>query len=108
MYVQTVEFDTQGLTHAEYERFCQEAVPAIAEVPGVLGKLFLADPDSSRCAGIYTFTDRDAAEAYLRGELFQAAIADNPAIANLRIRGSELLEQPTRALDEALAAAGAR
>jgi quinol monooxygenase YgiN len=105
MYVQTVEFDTQGLTHAEYERFCQDAVPAIAAVPGVLGKLFLADPDSSRCAGIYTFTDRDAAEAYLRGELFQTAVAANPAIANMRIRGGELLERPTRALDEALVVA---
>jgi hypothetical protein len=105
MYIQTVEFDTQGLTHAEYERFCQEAVPAIAEIPGVLGKLFVADPDSSRCAGIYTFTDRDAAEGYLRSELFQTAIAANPAIANLRVRGGELLERPTSALDEALAVA---
>jgi hypothetical protein len=51
MYVQSIEFDTQGLTHAEYERFCQDAVPAIAEIPGVLGKLFVADPNSSRCAG---------------------------------------------------------
>jgi hypothetical protein len=105
MYVQTVEFDTQGLTHAEYERFCREAVPAIAEVRGVLGKLFVADPDSSRCAGIYTFTDRDAAEAYVRSEFFQTAIAANPAIANLSIRGGELLERPTRALDEVLAPA---
>ena len=105
MYVQTVEFDTQGLTHAEYERFCQEAVPAIAEIPGVLGKLFVADPDSSRCAGVYTFTDRAAAEGYLRSELFRTAIATNPAIANLRVRGGELLERPTNALDEALTVA---
>jgi hypothetical protein len=39
------------------------------------------------------------------GELFQTAIAGNPAIANVRTRGSDLLEAPTRALDEALAAA---
>ncbi len=109
MYVQIIDFDVQGLTRSEYEAFCSEAVPAIAAIPGVLGKLFLADADSSRCAGIYTFTDRDAAEQYLRSDLFQGAIAANPAIANLRTRGSELLERPTRALDDALAfAAGAR
>ncbi|HET8755097.1 MAG TPA: YdhR family protein [Solirubrobacteraceae bacterium] len=109
MYVQIIEFDAPGLTHAEYAQFCDQAVPAIAEVPGVLGKLFLADPDSSRRAGIYTFTGREAADAYLRSDLFRAAIATNPAIANVRARGSELLERPTRALDDALAAgAGVR
>ena len=64
---------------------------------------------AASCAGIYTFTDRDAAEQYLRSDLFQGAMAANPAIANLRTRGSELLERPTRALDDALAlVAGAR
>ena len=102
MYVQIIEFERQGLTRAEYEEFCVSAVPAIAEIPGVLGKLFLSDTDSSRCAGIYTFTDRDAAEQYLRSDLFQGAMAANPAIASLRMRGSDLLERPTRALDDAL------
>lgn len=103
MYVQIVEFELQGLTSDEYETFCEKGVPMIAAVPGVLGKLFLADANSNHRAGIYTFTDREAAEAYLRSELFQTAIAGNPAIANLRTRGSDLLEGPTRALDDALA-----
>jgi len=107
MYVQIIEFEVPGLTRVEYEEFCADAVPAIAAVPGVVGKLFLADADSSRCAGIYTFTDRDAAESYLRSELFEVAIATNPAIANVRTRGSELLERPTRALDDTLALAAA-
>lgn len=108
MYVQIVEFDVRGVSRDEYEQFCEEAVPAIAATPGVLGKLFLGDADFGRSTGIYTFTDRDAAEAYLRGEFFQAAVATNPAVANVRTRGSELLERPTRALDDALAAAGVR
>ena len=109
MYVQIIEFELQGLTRADYEEFCVKAVPAIAEIPGVLGKLFLSDTDSSRCAGIYTFTDRTAAEEYLASDLFQGAMATNPAIANVRTRGSELRERPTRALDDALlSAAGAR
>jgi quinol monooxygenase YgiN len=103
MYVQIIEFEVQGLTRAEYEAFCTDAVPAIAATPGVVGKLFLADADSSRCASIYTFTDRDAAEEFLGGELFQGAIATNPAIVNVRTRGSDVLERPTRALDDALA-----
>lgn len=105
MYVQIVEFELQGMTGPEYEAFCEQAVPAIAQVPGIVGKLFLADADSPWCAGIYTFADREAAEAYLQSELFRTAIVGNPAIADVRTRGSDLLEAPTRALDEALAAA---
>ena len=105
MYVQIVEFELRGMTAAEYEALCEKAVPAIAEVPGVVGKLFLADAHTSQRAGIYTFTDREAAEVYLQGDLFQNAIARNPAIANVRTRGAELLEGPTRALDATLAAA---
>lgn len=105
MYVQIIEFEVQGLSRAEYEAFCEEAVPAIAQIGGVLGKLFLADVESNRCAGIYTFTDRASADAYLRSDLFRGAIATNPAIANLRTRGSELLERPTRALSDELAVA---
>jgi len=104
MYVEIIEFEAPGLTHAEYAEFCEAAVPAIAQIPGVLGKQFVADPESSRCAGIYTFTDREAAAAYLRSELFTGAIATNPAITNVRTRGGDLLERPTRALDGALAA----
>ena len=108
MYVQITEYEVHGLTRAEYEQFCETAVPAIAAIPGLLGKLFVADPDSSRCAGVYTFTGREAAEAYRASDLYRDAIATNPAITNVRTRGGELLERPTRALDEALvAAAGA-
>ena len=107
MYVQIIEFETRGITREEYEAFCQEAVPAIAQIPGVVSKLFLADAETSRRAGIYTFTDRARAEAYLSSELFQTAMARNPAIANVRTRGAELIEAPTRALGgiPALAAA---
>ena len=105
MYVQIVEFELRGMSAAEYEAFCEQAVPAIAQVPGVVGKLFLADADSRWCAGIYSFANRVSAEAYLSSELFQTAMAGTAAIANVRTRGSELLEVPTRALDEALAAA---
>ena len=105
MYVQMVEFELQGMTAAEYEAFCEQAVPAIAQVPGLVGKLFLADAGSRWRAGIYSFADRESADAYLGTELFQTAIAANPAVANLRTRGSDLLESPTRALEEALAAA---
>lgn len=103
MYVQIIEFELQGMTAEEYEAFCDHGVPMIAQAPGMLGKLFLTDASTNRRGAVYTFTDREAAEAYLQGELFQTAIAGNPAIANVRTRGSDVLERPTRALDDALA-----
>ncbi len=66
--------------------------------------MFLAEADGRGCAGVYTFTNREAADEYLRSDLFQTGIAANPAIARIRARGAELLEGPTRALESALAA----
>lgn len=98
MYVQIIEFETQGLTLAEYEEFCLNAVPAIAGIPGVISKLFVAEEESTRRAGIYVFSDREAADAYLESELFRNAMAANPAIVDVRTRGAHLLVEPTRAL----------
>jgi len=103
MYVQIVEFETQGISPAEWEAFCEGAVPTLAGIPGLVAKLFLADAETSRRCGVYTFTGREAAEAFLAGDLYREGIVANPVIANVRTRGAELLAGPTRALDAALA-----
>lgn len=103
MWVQITEFDSPGMKRDEYDRWCVENIDVIADIPGVVAKLFCADVASDRRVGVYTFTDRDACDAYLRSELHQSAIVQNPAITNIRSNGIDLLEAPTNALNEALA-----
>lgn len=94
MHTQLVEFELQGVGLSEYEALCEELAPTFAEIPGLISKVWIADPDGSRAGGIYTWADSAACNAYLESDLFQAALA-NPALANLRSRRFGVLEGPT-------------
>ncbi len=70
-----------------------------------MAKLWIADPESSRAGGIYTWADRAACDAYVAGDLFAAVQAD-PALANVRSRRFDVLEAAT-AITSAAAASEA-
>ena len=94
MHMQFVEFELQGIGLAEYEALVEELAPAFADIPGLIAKVWIADPESNRAGGIYTWADSESCDAYLESDLFQAALA-NPALANLRSRRFGVLEGPT-------------
>jgi Putative mono-oxygenase ydhR len=58
--VLVVNLHLDGITEAEYYRMCDELAPVFAEVPGLVSKVWLADPASNSYGGIYTFADREA------------------------------------------------
>jgi hypothetical protein len=91
MHVQIVEFDVQGVGRAEFEARCERLAPAFAEIPGLMAKLWIVDPESNRAGGIYTWADRAACDGYVAGDLFAAVRAD-PALGNLRSRRFDVLE----------------
>jgi hypothetical protein len=95
MYVQVVEFELQGITRRDYEASAEELAPVFAEIPGLVSKLWIVDPESNRAGGIYTWVDRAASEAYKAGPVYRAAL-ENPALANLRSREFDVLESATR------------
>jgi quinol monooxygenase YgiN len=95
MHVQIVEFELQGIARGDYEAVCEQIAPAFAEVPGLITKRWIVDPESNRAGGVYTWTDRAASEAYMSGELYRAAV-ENPALANLRSRHFDVLEAATQ------------
>lgn len=43
MHVQIVNFNLKDLTDAEFRSRANEVAPAFASVPGLLGKIWLAD-----------------------------------------------------------------
>jgi hypothetical protein len=106
MYVQVVEFELQGVAPSEYEASCEQLAPVFAEIPGLVSKLWIMEPESNRAGGVYTWVDRAACEAYKAGEVFRAAI-ENPVLANLRSREFNVLEEATRITAGRLVAAPA-
>jgi hypothetical protein len=57
----------------------REAAATIASVPGLIWKIWLLHKDQSEIGGIYLFTNRESALAYLEHPVVQAVCA-NPAV----------------------------
>jgi quinol monooxygenase YgiN len=95
MYVQIVNFNLNNTTPAEFENLCQQLAPQFAALPGLISKVWLADPVSNTFGGVYTWQDRTAYEAFTRTELFRG-VASHPNLSNVTSHGFDILEGPTR------------
>jgi quinol monooxygenase YgiN len=95
MYIQVVTFQLKDLSQEAFEADCDETAPAFAAVPGLIAKVWLADPTTNTYGGVYTWESRSACEAYLRSELF-AAVASHPNLVAVTSREFAVLAGPTR------------
>jgi len=105
MHIQVVTFNLQGMNGAEYRNLCDELAPVFAEMPGLISKVWLADEAANAYGGVYTWVDRAAMEAYLRGDVF-SAVAANPGFASITSRDFGVLEGPSRITQARAFAAG--
>ena len=95
MHVQVVNFQLKNMDDQQFRTMCDELAPTFAAVPGMIAKIWLADPASGTYGGVYTWEDEAAFLAYTRSELF-AAVARNPNFANVTSRDFAAIEGPTR------------
>jgi hypothetical protein len=99
MQVLIVTFRLEGMTEAEYYRGCDEEAPAFVEIPGLIAKIWLADPATNTYGGVYTLQDRASLDAYLASDLFRS-IGETPGVAGLTVQRFGALEGPTRVTPE--------
>jgi hypothetical protein len=102
MVVQIVHFQLAGISPAEYAAKAEGIAPAFVDLPGLIAKVWLADPGEDTYGGVYLWTDRAAAEAYADGELLAAA-RRNPAFAGFRSTILDTLAAPTELTARGLA-----
>ena len=95
MHIQIVNFNLRNTTPDEFERFCVESAQEFAAVPGLISKVYLADPATNTFGGIYTWQDQASCDEYKNGDLFKA-IAAHPGLENVTSREFGVLEVPTR------------
>lgn len=95
MHTLVVTFALDGMTEAEYYRACDEEAPAFADIPGLIAKVWLAQPATGRYGGVYTFADEGSVRAYLDSDLFRA-IGETPGLADFVVQTFGVLEGPTR------------
>ena len=94
MNILIVNFTLDGMNEAEYRALCDQIAPAFAEVPGLVSKVWLADPDGGVYGGVYTFEDRAALEGYVESDLFAQAGA-TPGLTGFSLERFDVIAAPT-------------
>lgn len=95
MEVLIVNFGLEGISEAEYYHGADEDAPAFAGIPGLITKLWLAEPDKNSYGGIYLFRDAESLDAYVASDLFRS-VKKHPAFKNISVTRFGILEGPTR------------
>jgi hypothetical protein len=95
MHILIVNFNLRNLTPVDFEKLCADLAPQFVVLPGLISKVWLADPTTNTYGGVYTWRDSAACEAYIGGELFQA-VKSHPNLANVNFHSFGILEEPTR------------
>lgn len=95
MYIQIATFQLQGFSGEDYLGACNQLAPAIAQVPGLISKTFIANPETNTYGGVHIWRDRASMEAYRSSDLWRT-IEGQPAFVGLVSQEFEVLEAPSR------------
>ena len=95
MRLLVVHFQLADRADDAYLARCARLAPAVADLPGLLGKVWLADPGHRTYGGISLWWDRAALERFTHGELF-AALAAPPEVTDVQVADFAVLDGPTR------------
>ena len=94
MHIQIINFQLKDLSEGEWHAQAEEVAPAFAEVPGLISKVWLANPSTNTYGGLYTWATREAMDKYVKSDLFNA-VATNPNLAGITSIDFDVLENPT-------------
>lgn len=70
MHALFVSYTLRDANPAQHAELCEQLAPAVAAVPGLLSKVWLANGDTGRFGGFYVFASRAAFDRFVASELF--------------------------------------
>lgn len=94
MIIQVINFNLKDMSDADYRSACDGLAPELANVPGLISKVWLADEASNTYGGVYAWADQGAMDAFARTDFFKA-FATNPSFANITSTAFGILEGPS-------------
>ena len=95
MHVQIVNFHLNDLSEDDYRALGAQLAPAYAELPGLLAKVWLADPAANTYGGVYLWRDPESMRAYMASELLAGVLA-SPHIVDVTSSDFAVYEDLTR------------
>jgi hypothetical protein len=75
MHALFVTYTLRDSDPAQHAELCEQLAPAVAAVPGLLAKTWLANCETGRFGGFYVFASRAAFERYVASELFDMLLS---------------------------------
>ena len=91
MHAQVITFGLNGITEEQFHEAAGADAPTFANLPGLLAKVWLRDPETNTYGGLYLWADQEAYEGYIKGEVFDA-IKTNPNLKNVESRDFGVFE----------------
>ena len=91
MHAQVVTFGLNGITEEQFREARGADAPTFANLPGLLAKIWLRDPETNTYGGLYLWADQEAYERYIKGEVF-GSIQANPGLKNVESRDFGVFE----------------
>lgn len=91
MHAQVVTFGLNGITEEQFHEASGADAPTFADLPGLLAKFWLRDPETNTYGGVYVWADQEAYERYIKGEVFNAIKADQN-LKNVESRDFDVFE----------------
>ena len=71
-----------NVSTAEYQQICKAVAQPIAEVPGLIWKVWLLNEEEKEAGGVYLFKDQQSLNGYLSGPIV-AQLMTHPALREI-------------------------
>jgi len=84
-----------NVTRAELEKAFLEVAPAIADLKGLIWKVWLMNEAEKSGGGIYLFEDDASVKAYLEGKIV-AGLMKHPALSDIEAKVFDILPKHTK------------
>jgi|SRR5437762_11148647 hypothetical protein len=83
MHAQVITYQLKDISQAEYlKQMVEPDAPVIANVKGLISKVWLADEDKNTFGGFYLWEDRTAMEDFMHSDLVKAVVS-RPFVKNV-------------------------
>ena len=95
MHIQIINFHLKGINEEDYRKHCEIIAPALANLPGLISKVWLANSETNTYGGVYVWRDRQVMEDYKKTDIYKG-MAANPNFEGITAKDFAVLENPTR------------
>jgi len=83
MHAQIITYQLNDISQAEYlKKMVEPDAPILANVNGLISKVWLADEEKNTFGGFYLWDSKDAMEAFMHSDLVKAVVS-RPFVKNV-------------------------